>query len=187
MRIPGAAGCWRADRDPDERGGQKPSASAAADKKAAEAVETRISGIGTVTKKSAQAIFDARAAYDALTPAQKRLVGNHAQLLAAETAYARAGGAMSFQDVERGYWAEDAICYLHGRGAMNGTSAVTFDPEGPITGDACRHPLPPGRTGYRSRRRLLGCARRKLLRPGGGLGRGKRRCHGIWRRNLPAG
>ena len=51
------------------------------------AVEDRISAIGTVTLNSEDAITAARAAYDALTDAQKALVENLSVLEAAEKKY----------------------------------------------------------------------------------------------------
>ena len=57
-----------------------------ADKAAAEAVVKQIEAIGQVTKDSEKAITEARAAYDALTEAQKALVGNLKTLTDAEKA-----------------------------------------------------------------------------------------------------
>jgi len=56
----------------------------AADKAAADAVIAQIEAIGTVTKDSGAAITAARAAYDALTDAQKALVTNYNTLTKAE-------------------------------------------------------------------------------------------------------
>ena len=55
-----------------------------ADLQAADAVEKLIDAIGTVTLDSEEAIKAARGAYDALTDAQKELVGNYQTLLDAE-------------------------------------------------------------------------------------------------------
>lgn len=55
-----------------------------ADADAVAHVKQLIDAIGPVTLNSAQAIADARAAYDALTDAQKAQVDNYAQLQAAE-------------------------------------------------------------------------------------------------------
>ena len=60
---------------------------AAADKKAAGVVVALIEEIGTVTKDSKAAIDAARAAYDALTDAQKALVENYETLTKAEEAF----------------------------------------------------------------------------------------------------
>lgn len=57
-----------------------------ADQIAAEAVEAKITAIGTVTKDSKTAIEAARAAYNALTPDQKSLVTNYEALTTAEAA-----------------------------------------------------------------------------------------------------
>ena len=58
---------------------------AAADRAAAQTVEERIAAIGEVTPEREAEIAAARAAYDALTEAQKALVGNFAVLVAAES------------------------------------------------------------------------------------------------------
>ena len=55
-----------------------------ADQEAAKKVEDLIKAIGTVTKDSEKKIQDARAAYDQLTEAQKKLVSNYDDLAAAE-------------------------------------------------------------------------------------------------------
>jgi len=54
----------------------------------AKAVEDRIAAIGTVTLESKSAIDEARRAYNALSPAQAKLVSNYQTLVAAEKAYA---------------------------------------------------------------------------------------------------
>ena len=60
-----------------------------ADLKAVDAVEKLIDAIGTVTLDSEEAIKAARDAYDALTDAQKELVGNYQTLLDAEAKLAQ--------------------------------------------------------------------------------------------------
>ena len=60
-----------------------------ADLKAADAVEKLIDAIGTVTLDSEEAIKAARGGYDALTDAQKELVGNYQTLLDAEAKLAQ--------------------------------------------------------------------------------------------------
>ena len=60
-----------------------------ADLKAVDAVEKLIDAIGTVTLDSEEAIKAARGAYDALTDAQKELVGNYQTLLDAEAKLAQ--------------------------------------------------------------------------------------------------
>ena len=60
-----------------------------ADLQAADAVEKLIDAIGTVTLNSEEAIKAARGAYDALTDAQKELVGNYQTLLDAEAKLAQ--------------------------------------------------------------------------------------------------
>ena len=61
----------------------------AADRAAAKAVMDKIAAIGTVTLDSADAIADARAAYNGLTDAQKALVVNYDALVAAEKQLSR--------------------------------------------------------------------------------------------------
>ena len=58
------------------------------DELAANAVETLIAEIGTVTKDSGEKITEARDAYDKLTDVQKILVNNYLTLVDAEVAYA---------------------------------------------------------------------------------------------------
>ena len=58
-----------------------------ADRQAAQAVIEQIKNLGTVTAGSKAAIEAARAAYEALTPEQKKLVGNLDALKEAEDAY----------------------------------------------------------------------------------------------------
>ena len=60
-----------------------------ADRAAAKAVMDKIAAIGTVTLDSADAIADARAAYNGLTDAQKELVVNYDALVAAEKQLSR--------------------------------------------------------------------------------------------------
>ena len=60
-----------------------------ADLQAADAVEKLIDAMGTVTLDSEEAIKAARDAYDALTDAQKELVGNYQTLLDAEAKLAQ--------------------------------------------------------------------------------------------------
>lgn len=69
-----------------------------ADQLAADAVISKIGAIGEVTLESEGAILDARAAYDALTDAQKALVTNYSTLLAAEETLAQLKQAASDQE-----------------------------------------------------------------------------------------
>ena len=75
-------------------------AEAAANQAAADAVKEKIAAIGEVeyTDDSKAKIDEARAAYDALTDAQKALVDNADVLIAAETAYAEAKAAAETPD-----------------------------------------------------------------------------------------
>ena len=70
-----------------------------ADLKAADAVEKLIDAIGTVTLDSEEDIKTARDAYDALTDAQKELVGNYQTLLDAEAKLADLKAAKSVEDL----------------------------------------------------------------------------------------
>lgn len=98
------------------------------DQKAADAVRDLIDAIGAVTADSGEAIRAARAAYDALTDEQKKLVGNYDVLTAAERQYAALTGQLPFDDIE-GHWAADAILYVYQKGWMNGVGGSAFAPE----------------------------------------------------------
>ena len=123
-------------------------------KKAAERVEALIDAIGVVTKDSGDAIKAARDAYNALTPAQKTLVGNYKTLLAAEKRYedltkpvtpvtpskpskpkddTAKPDASKFVDVSKNNWYFDAVQYVLENGLMNGTSANEFSPNANTT------------------------------------------------------
>ena len=127
-------------------------------KKAAERVEALIDTIGVVTKDSGDAIKAARDAYNALTPAQKTLVGNYKTLLAAEKRYEdltkpvtpvepskptkpstkptdepAKPDASKFVDVSKNNWYFDAVQYVLENGLMNGTSANEFSPNADTT------------------------------------------------------
>ena len=98
------------------------------DQKAANTVIGLISAIGTVTKDSGDKITAARAAYDKLTDAQKKLVTNYGTLTDAEAAFANLGkGELPFTDIN-GHWAYDAIKYAYKNSLFAGTSATTFGP-----------------------------------------------------------
>lgn len=103
---------------------------------AADAVETLISAIGTVTKDSKTAIDAARAAYDALTEAQKALVENYDVLTAAEAAYEKLvkvevidPAELPFTDVKTGDWFAEEVAYVYSYELMNGMSDTAFEPE----------------------------------------------------------
>ena len=113
-----------------DNGGSSGGGSSNAPETAVDKAEKLIDAIGSVTKDSGAKIKAARAAYDALTAAQKKLVENYAKLTAAETAYAAlTGGKTDFTDVPAGYWAEDGIRYVYDKGLMQGTTASAFSPE----------------------------------------------------------
>ena len=125
------------------------------DKAAAEHVEALIDAIGRVTPGSGSKIAAARAAYDALTPSQKKLVGNYQTLLDAEKRYEdlkkpitpvgpstpskpsqneNAGkDNLPFTDVASGSWYYDGVKYACDNGLMNGTSANAFSPNADTT------------------------------------------------------
>ena len=127
-------------------------------KKAAAQVEALIEAIGEVTENSGDAIKAARNAYNALTPAQKTLVGNYKTLLAAEKRYEdltkpvtpvepskptkpstkptdepAKPDASKFVDVSKNNWYFDAVQYVLENGLMNGTSANEFSPNADTT------------------------------------------------------
>ena len=106
----------------------------AADLAAAKAVDELIDAIGTVTKDSKAAIDAARAAYDALTDAQKALVENAADLTAAEATYAELtkpeepADPIDFADVNENDWFYDEVQYVAQRGLMEGVGNDLFSP-----------------------------------------------------------
>ena len=106
-------------------------------------VEGLINAIGTVTPGSGAAIQTARAAYDALTQAQKELVRNYDVLVTAEQAYRMLGQNAagifaavlpalkktgSFCDVTKGDWFYEAVQYVYGKRLMDGTGGEKFSP-----------------------------------------------------------
>ncbi|MBQ2888280.1 MAG: S-layer homology domain-containing protein, partial [Firmicutes bacterium] len=103
------------------------------DRAAAKEVKELIETIGTVDENSAEAIEAARAAYEALTDAQKELVSNLDVLKEAEKAYAELTGETiapaesNFVDV-KDHWAADAIQYVADKGLMTGVTENTFAP-----------------------------------------------------------
>ena len=106
----------------------------AADKKAAASVDDLISAIGGVRLSSEKDIAAARAAYDKLTDAQKKLVSNYDILTAAEQALADLkAGKLPFTDVQAGVWYADAVKYVFEQGLMSGISAQQFGPDSTVT------------------------------------------------------
>lgn len=119
---------WTLDPDAGSMGGTI----SAADRQAAEKVIDLIGAIGDVTWESGAAIEAARAAYDALSTAQKALVTNYGTLTAAEAAYAKFSG-FAFTDVAETAWYYEAIRNVYEQGFMTGVSATLFLPEGTAT------------------------------------------------------
>ena len=118
-------------KDPDAG---KWSSNQTTDSKAADKVDALIDAIGTVTPERADAIRAARAAYDALSAEQKKLVENYDALLAAEKALAALqSGSLPFTDIKSGAWYADAVKYAYEKGLMNGVSAAAFAPDGTAT------------------------------------------------------
>lgn len=118
-------------KDPDAG---KWSSGQTTDSKAADKVDQLIDAIGTVTPERADAIRAARAAYDALSAVQKKLIENYDALLAAEKALAAMqSGGLPFADVKSGAWYADAVKYAYEKGLMNGVSAAAFAPDGTAT------------------------------------------------------
>lgn len=136
---------------------------AAADKAAADAVAEKIAAIGTVTKDSGTELAEIRAAYDALTDAQKALVGNLAVLEKAEEDYEELTKPIPstpvvpvtpsspskndkkeenkndeveipvYTDVARGDWYYQSVQYVVGKGLMKGTSTTQFSPNATLS------------------------------------------------------
>lgn len=91
-----------------------------ADKAAAEAVDSKITAIGVVTLDSEDAITDARAAYEALTDAQKELVTKLNVLTAAEETLAQLKAEPVVFDVH----VTDEAYGAKGDGATNDRAAI---------------------------------------------------------------
>ena len=113
-----------------------------------------IGGVESVTGSSGPKIRKARAAYDALTDAQKKYVTNYDVLVACEEAFDALPNPVptpvtpskpskpkddkpttgsSFTDVPAGSWYEDAVNYVSEKGLMNGTSKNGFSPNATTT------------------------------------------------------
>ena len=138
-------------------------AMAASDREAAQAVIDKITALGDpdkVTLEQEEAVKAAREAYDALTDAQKEIVGEE-NLAKLEKAEARIEDlkkptpptpvtpskpttpskpkddkpttGSSFTDVPAGSWYEDAVNYVSEKGLMNGTSKNGFSPNATTT------------------------------------------------------
>ena len=106
------------------------------DRTAAREVKGLIEAIGTVTKDSGAAIKAAREAYDALTDAQKDLVPNYDDLVAAEKKYAeltKDETKMIFTDVAEDAYYYEAVKWAVELGITNGTSDTTFSPNASCT------------------------------------------------------
>lgn len=113
-----------------------------------------ISAIGTVTKDSGDQIKAARSAYDKLTEAQKKLVGNYNVLTEAEAAFAKLNTGLPFADIKVSDYYCDAVKWAVEQGITNGTTDTTFSPnEGCTRGQmvtflwrAAGSPEPTGKT-----------------------------------------
>ena len=113
-----------------------------------------IGGVESVTGSSGPKIRKARAAYAALTDAQKKYVTNYDVLVACEEAFAALPNPVptpvtpskpskpkddkpttgaSFTDVPSGSWYADAANYVSEKGLMNGTSKNSFSPNATTT------------------------------------------------------
>ena len=103
------------------------------DQKAADQVSALIDAIGEVSLDSEKAIQEARAAYEALTENQKKLVKNLQTLVDAEKALAELQQKLPFEDVEREKWYYEPIKYVWQNGIMNGVSDHRFAPKHFIT------------------------------------------------------
>ncbi len=106
------------------------------DRAAAREVKGLIEAIGTVTKDSGAAIKAARSAYNALTDAQKDLVPNYDDLVAAEKKYAeltKDDTKMVFTDVSESDYYYEAVKWAVELGITKGTSDTTFSPNASCT------------------------------------------------------
>lgn len=113
-----------------------------------------IGGVESVTGSSGPKIRKARAAYDALTDAQKKYVTNYDVLVACEEAFDAIPNPVptpvipstpskpkddkpttgsSFTDVPSGSWYAEAVNYVSEKGLMNGTSSNAFSPNANTT------------------------------------------------------
>ncbi len=108
-----------------------------ANKEAAKNVSDLISGLGEISLESKEAIEAARAAYEALTEEQKKLVDIEA-LLQAEEAYAAlvaaaeveaAPAPMQFTDVSEESYYYDAVNWAVANGIVSGVAEDVFAPE----------------------------------------------------------
>lgn len=109
-------------------------------KEAAKNVSDLISGLGEISLESKEAIEAARAAYEALTEEQKKLVDIEA-LLQAEEAYAAlmavaeeemeepAPAPMQFTDVQEESYYYDAVNWAAAKGIVSGVAEDAFAPE----------------------------------------------------------
>ncbi|MGI5874505.1 MAG: S-layer homology domain-containing protein [Bacillota bacterium] len=104
------------------------------DRAKADAVTELIRAIGDVdaSAECKERIDAARAAYDALTNAQKELVTNAAALTAAEEAYAALTAPLPFIDIAN-HWGKDAIIYAHRHQLVDGIGENRFAPDMEIT------------------------------------------------------
>ena len=111
---------------------EETAAAAAANQAAADAVEAKIAAIGKVayTDESKAKIDEARAAYDALTDAQKDIVGNYTVLTDAEEKYDELEAAARTPDDPVEPTEPDKPA--DGSGKIHGENCVCYD----ITGDS---------------------------------------------------
>lgn len=114
-------------------GGSSGGSTVSTDQTAANTVINQIKNIGTVTKDSASKIQAARAAYNKLTDAQKKLVTNYNTLTVAETALANlnnnpTSSTLPFKDVSN-HWAKNAIQFAYDQGLFSGVSDTEFGPD----------------------------------------------------------
>ena len=102
------------------------------DTAAAQEVRTLIANIGNVTAQSRDVISAARAAYDALTDLQKKMVTNHSVLVLAEKQLAELTKP-AFTDVADTDYFHDAVLWAVEKGITNGTTDTTFSPDAGCT------------------------------------------------------
>ena len=98
----------------------------------ADRVTALIDALGYVTEEDAEAVQAARAAYDALTEAEKQAVENLKKLEKAEEILKKLGSPLPFDDVD-GSWAKESIRYAYAYGLMNGVGGRRFAPQATMT------------------------------------------------------
>ena len=98
----------------------------------ADRVTALIGALGYVTEEDAEAVRAARAAYNALTAAEKQTVENLGKLEKAEAILKTLESPLPFDDAD-GSWAKEPIRYVYAYGLMNGVGGRRFAPQTTMT------------------------------------------------------